>query len=121
MLLNAVIAASGRRVDFLHLPTLGTADEAFFAPLEGLRAPAAKVYLGAIHHMHDADGLCRQLQTARRHLVEFGLAAPCGFGRAPERPGRLLTTEGSAPPPDILDIIVRDHLKAIELLHEAGA
>jgi hypothetical protein len=121
MLLNAVIAASGRRVDFLHLPTLGTADEAFFAPLEGLRAPAAKVYLGAIHHMHDADGLRRQLQTARRHLVEFGLAAPCGFGRAPERPGRLLTAKGSAPPPDILDIIVRDHLKAIELLHEAGA
>ncbi|HEX3520813.1 MAG TPA: hypothetical protein VHT52_01855, partial [Stellaceae bacterium] len=76
---------------------------------------------GAIHHMHDADGLRRQLQTARRHLVEFGLAAPCGFGRAPERPGRLLTAQGSAPPPDIPDIIVRDHLKAIELLHEAGA
>ena len=120
MLLNAAIAASGRRVDFLHLPTLGTADDAFFAPLERLRAPDAKVYLGVIHHMHDADGLRRQLQTARRHLAEFGLAAPCGFGRAPERPGRLLTAEGSAPPTDILDIIVRDHLNAVELLHEAG-
>jgi hypothetical protein len=120
MLLNAVIAASGRRVDFLHLPTLGTADDAFFAPLERLRAADAKVYLGAIHHMHDADGLRRQLQTARRHLAQFGLAAPCGFGRAPERPGRLLTAEGSAPPPDILDIIVRDHRNAVELLHEAA-
>jgi hypothetical protein len=120
MLLNAAIAASGRRVDFLHLPTLGTADDAFFAPLERLRAPDAKVYLGAIHHMHDADGLRRQLQTARRHLAEFGLAAPCGFGRAPERPGRLLTAAGSAPPSDILDIIVRDHLNAFELLNEAG-
>src|SRR6516162_1602992 len=119
ILLNAMVAASGRRVDFLHLPTLGTADEAFFAPLDRLRAPDAKIYLGAIHHMHDADGLRRQLQTARRHLAEFGLAAPCGFGRAPERPGRLLTAEGSAPPPDILDIIVRDHLNAVELLHEA--
>jgi hypothetical protein len=49
MLLNAAIAASGRRVDFLHLPTLGTPDDAFFAPLERLRAPDAKVYLGAIH------------------------------------------------------------------------
>jgi len=121
ILLNAMVAASGRRVDFLHLPTLGTADEAFFAPLEQLRAPDAKIYLGAVHHMHDADGLRRQLQTARRHLAEFGLAAPCGFGRAPERPGRLLTAEGSAPLPDILDIIVRDHLNAVELLHEAGA
>jgi hypothetical protein len=98
----------------------GIADDAFFAPLERLRAPDAKVYLGAIHHMHDADGLRRQLQAARRHLAELGLAAPCGFGRAPERPGRLLTPEGSAPPPDILDIIVRDHLNAVELLHEAG-
>src|SRR5262249_24317134 len=119
ILLNAAVAASGRRVDFLHLPTLGTPDDAFFAPLERLRAPDAKVYLGAIHHMHDADGLRRQLQTARRHLAEFGLAAPCGFGRAPERPGRLLSAEGSAPPPDILDVIVRDHLNAVELLHEA--
>jgi hypothetical protein len=75
MLLNAAIAASGRRVDFLHLPTLGTADDAFFL-LERLRAP--------------------------------------------ERPGRLLTAEGSAPPPDILDITVRDHLNAVELPHEAG-
>ena len=119
MLLNAAIAASGRRVDFLHLPTLGTADDVFFAPFERLRAPDARVYLGGIHHMHDPDGLRRQLQTARRHLAEFGLAAPSGFGRAPERPGRLLTAEGSAPPPHVLDIIVRDHLNAVELLHEA--
>jgi hypothetical protein len=121
ILLNAAIAASGRRVDFLHLPTLGTAEDAFFAPLERLLAPDAKVYLGAIHHMHDVDGLRRQLQTARRHLSEFGLAAPCGFGRAPERPGRLLAAEGSTPPSDILDVIVRDHLRAIELLNEAAA
>ena len=104
----------------MHLPRLGNADDAFFAPLEQLRVPDAKVYLGAIHHMHNADGLRRQLQAARRHLAEFGLAAPCGFGRAPERPGRLLTAEGSAPPSDILDIIVRDHLNAVELFHEVA-
>src|SRR6516165_5088386 len=66
MLLNAAIAASGRRVDCLHLPTLGTADDAFFAPLERLRAQDANVYLGAIHHLHDADGLRRQLPSADR-------------------------------------------------------
>jgi len=70
-------------------------------------------------YMHDADGLRRQLQTAPRHLAEFGLAASCGFGRAPERPGRLVTAEGGVPPPDILDSIVRDHVNAVELLHEA--
>ena len=94
---------------------------AIFEVVKRLRAPDAKVYLGAIHHMHDADGLRRQLQAARRHLAQFGLAAPCGFGRAPERPGRLLTADGNAPPSDILDILVRDHLEAVALLHEAGA
>src|SRR6516165_9739656 len=48
ILLNAMVAASGRRVDFLHLPTLGTADEAFFAPLERLRAPSASIWGGRI-------------------------------------------------------------------------
>ena len=55
----------------------------------------------------------------QRGGISRNSASPRGFGRAPERPGRLLTPEGSAPPPDILDIIVRDHLNAIKLLHEA--
>jgi hypothetical protein len=121
ILLNAMVAASGRRVDFLHLPTLGSAADSFFAPLARLKAPDAKVYLGAIHHMHDSNGLRRQLQTARRYLADFGLAAPCGFGRAPERPGRLLTAEDNQSPHDIIDIILSDHLRAAELLHETQA
>ncbi len=118
IMLNAMIAAAGRRVDFLHFPTLGTADDGFFAPLAQLKSDGAKVYLGAIHHMHDTDGLRRQLETARRHLGEFGLGAPCGFGRAPERPGRLLSADGDKPPPDIIDTIVRDHVRAVDVLHE---
>ena len=106
LLLNAAVAASGRRVDFLHLPTLGSAEDAFFAPLQDLAIGDARVYLGAIHHLHGASGLRGQLRAARKYLPQFGLAAPCGFGRAPERPGRLLTEEGSAAPPDYLRIIV---------------
>jgi hypothetical protein len=68
--------------------------------------------------MHAANGLRRQLAAARKYLPQFGLAAPCGFGRVPERPGRLLTEEGSQVPPDYLGIILRDHLAAIEALHE---
>ncbi|HZU90822.1 MAG TPA: hypothetical protein VE993_16350, partial [Stellaceae bacterium] len=36
LLLNAAMANSGRHVDFLHLPTLGSAEDAFFAPLRDL-------------------------------------------------------------------------------------
>lgn len=118
LLLNAAVAASGRRVDFLHLPTLGSAEEAFFAPLQDLETGGGRVYLGAIHHMHPAAGLRPQLRAARRYLPEFGLAAPCGFGRVPERPGRFLTEAGSDVPPDFLDIILRDHLEAVAALRE---
>jgi hypothetical protein len=120
-LLNAVTRVSGRRVDFLHLPTLGIAADAFVAPLADLDAGGARVYLGAIHHMHDAAGLRAQLRAARKYLPRFGVAAPCGFGRAPERPGRLLTAEGSSAPSNYLDIIIRDHLDAAAALREVMA
>ena len=118
LLLSASVAQSGRRVDFLHFPTLGRADDAFLAPLKGLKADGAKLYLGSIHHMHDRQGLRRQLETAKKYVGGgFGLAAPCGFGRAPERPGQLLGVAAAAPPA-ILDIVVDDHLKAVEILGE---
>jgi hypothetical protein len=68
--------------------------------------------------MHGADGLRGQLRAARRYLPQFGIAAPCGFGRVPERPGRFLTQKGSDVPPDYLEIILRDHVAAVEQLHE---
>ena len=112
LLLNAAVAASGRRVDFLHFPTLGTAEESFFAPLGDLDPGDARVYVGAIHHMHGADGPDAQLNTVRKFVPDFGLAAPCGFGRAPERPGRLLAAEGSDPQGAALSIILGDHRRA---------
>ena len=112
------MAASGRRVDFLHLPTLSSAEDAFFPPLQDLGVDGARVYLGAIHHIYPADGLRRQLQAARKYLPQFGIAAPCGFERVPERPGRVLTEEGSEGPTDYLGIILRDHVNAVGLLRE---
>ena len=82
LLLNAAVAASGRRVDFLHIPTLGSAEDAFFAPLENLKPDGARIYMGAIHHLHGAGGLQAQIKTMRKYLHEFGLGAPCGWGRA---------------------------------------
>jgi hypothetical protein len=118
LLLNAAVAASGRRVDFLHIPTLGSAEDAFFAPLENLKPDGARIYMGAIHHLHGAGGLQAQIKTMRKYLHEFGLGAPCGWGRAPERPGRLLSEQdGKVTNP--VDVIVRDHVAAVEMLREA--
>lgn len=96
-LANAFVAASGRRVDWIHIPVLDRSDDAFFAPLLDLDARGARVYLGAIHNM---ARFRERIAAARRFLPEFGLGAYCGFGRLP--PSEL---------PGILD----DHLKAVEL------
>ena len=84
ILLNAAVAASGRCVDFLHLPTLGSAEDAFFVPLQDLRVDGARVYLGAIHHMHAAaDGLSRQLRAAHKYLPSLGSLRLAGSGGCP--------------------------------------
>ena len=58
-----------------------------------------------------------QLDAVRKYLPEFGLAAPCGWGRAPERPGRLLS-EKAGKIANPVEIIVRDHKAAVDALRE---
>jgi len=95
-LVNAAVTSAGRRVDWVHIPTLDTTDEKFYAPLAWLDAKGARVYLGAIHSM---ASLKQRLAVAHKFLPVFGLAAYCGFGRTP--PGEL---------PQIL----KDHLAALD-------
>src|SRR5947208_1276516 len=47
-LANAIVDASARRVDWIHIPVLDRADDAFYAPLARLEPRGARVYLGAI-------------------------------------------------------------------------
>ncbi len=121
LLLNGFCAAAGRPVDFVHFPTTDRTDEAHFKPLEDLETGGARAYVGAIHHMHGPGGMAEQLGTVRKFLPDFALAAPCGFGRTPERPGRMLTDEGDAPPPDIVKVILEDHIAAVGVLAEVMA
>ena len=96
-LANAFIAASGRRVDWIHVPVLDRSDDAFFAPLAELQPQGARVYLGAIHNMARFP---ERIVTARKFLPEFGLGAYCGFGRLPR---------------EALPGILADHLQAAEI------
>jgi hypothetical protein len=100
-LINAAVVRTGRRVDWVHIPTLDRVDEEFYAPLARLDAKGARVYLGAIHNMAT---LKRRVDVARKFLPDFGLAAYCGFGRTP--PGEM---------PRILE----DHLAAVEIATRA--
>ena len=96
-LANGFVAASGRRVDWIHIPVLDRSDDAFFAPLANLKPQGARVYLGAIHNM---ERFGERIATARKYLPDFGLGAYCGFGRLP---------------PSELANIRADHLNAVEI------
>jgi len=95
-LANAVVAASGRRVDWLHIPVLPDAGEDFFKPLAGLKASGARVYLGMVHTMRD---YAERMRAARKFLPDFGVGAYCGFGR--EAPSEV-------------ERVLKEHLQAVE-------
>jgi hypothetical protein len=56
-------------------------DDAYFEPLSGLRLGAkTEVYLGLVH----GDGLeatRKRIDTAARHVPDFGIATECGMAR----------------------------------------
>jgi hypothetical protein len=96
-LVNASVAATGRRVDWVHIPTLDRTDDKFFAPLKDLDVKGARVYLGLIHSM---DTFKERVAIARKFLPDFGIAAYCGFGRHP---------------PEELPQVLQDHVQALKL------
>jgi hypothetical protein len=71
-LVNAAVASTGRRVDWVHIPALDRSDEKFYAPLARLGPGDARIYLGLIHSMASFK---QRLAAARRFLPAFGLAA----------------------------------------------
>jgi hypothetical protein len=87
---NYAVTSSGRTVDWLHLAGpryLRSEDDGFFAPLDGLDAGDARVFLGIVLPLDGVSGLRRRRATAARHLAAFGVAMYCGFGRQPGADG----------------------------------
>lgn len=115
LLCNAAVTASGRQVDFLHMPTVAGTTEAYVAPLANLDAGGARVYMGLIHAMHEDGGMRRQMELIKSHIPDFGVAAPCGFGRGP---AKMSAQTGLATPNDYMDGLIADQIKAVALLHE---
>ncbi len=96
-LINAAVAASGRRVDWVHIPTLDRTDDAFYAPLSKTDVKGARIYMGMIHSM---PSFAERLSVVRKFVPSFGLAAYCGFGRHN---------------PEELDQVLTDHLEALKI------
>jgi hypothetical protein len=95
---NAIAARVRRPIDFFHMPVpKARTDDAYFAPLEGLRlAPATELYLGLVHH-NDSAGDAARLAAARRHARVDGVATECGMARGdPTRLAALLAAHARA-------------------------
>jgi hypothetical protein len=97
-LANAAITKAGRRLDWVHIPTLDTINEGFYAPLKTLQPHGARIYLGLIHSMGTFE---KRFELAHKYLHDFGVAAFCGFGREPV---------------SSLPSIIKDHLTAVDIM-----
>ena len=82
---NMLVAASARRIDWIHLPVpIERDDDAYFAPLDDLQIGDTELYLGLVHREDGAEGAQRRIDIALKHAPVFGVATECGIGRAPE-------------------------------------
>lgn len=82
---NAIGEGAPRPVDWFSMPVpIDRDDDAYFEPLRDLRlGERTRIYLGLVHHQDGTPGTQRRIDTAKRHVDEFGVATECGMGRKP--------------------------------------
>ena len=73
-----------RSIDYCHIPVpRDRHDDAYFEALSDWPENAGKLFIGLVHHTGGIAGTRRRLETAQRHISNFGIATECGFGRRP--------------------------------------
>lgn len=82
---NGISAGLGRPLTWLHMPVpRDRIDDAYFAPLAGLKLrPETRLYLGLVHFTDGVGGTRHRMAAARKVVGDFGIATECGFGRRP--------------------------------------
>jgi len=82
---NQLRDAVKRPITWMHMPVpRDRSDDAYFAPLKGLRLePDTELYLGLIHLTDGVEGAKRRIAAAKRVVTDFGVSTECGFGRRP--------------------------------------
>lgn len=74
-----------RSVQWIHMPVpRGRLDDAYYAPLKGLRLrPETELYLGLVHYTDGTAGTRKRIAVAKKFMQNFGIATECGLGRRP--------------------------------------
>jgi len=103
---HLILDRAGRRVDFVHIPILDNVASEYFTPLQNLNHGDTKIYFGVIHNMSDLGDFRNKITRCAQYLDDFGVAAPCGFGR-------YSAAEMAA--------VIEDHQTALQILNEMRA
>jgi hypothetical protein len=80
---NRLMRGLKRPVQMVHMPVpRGRSDDAYFAPLTGLKLrPETQLCLGLVHYTDGLDGTRKRMATAEKFVHDFSIATECGFGR----------------------------------------
>ena len=80
---NGIAARLRRSLQWVHLPVpRDRDDDAYFAPLAGLRLPPeTRLFLGLVHRTDGVAGARRRIAAAERVVKDFGIGTECGLGR----------------------------------------
>ncbi len=83
---NAVSAGVSRPIAWFHLPVpRDRSDDAYFAPLTGLKLhPETRLALGLVHYTDGLDGTRRRMQAANKVVTDYDIATECGMARRPQ-------------------------------------
>jgi hypothetical protein len=82
---NGISAGVSRPIAWMHLPVpRERSDDAYFAPLSGLKLhPETQLVLGLIHHTDGIEGTKARMQAATKVVPDYAIATECGMGRRP--------------------------------------
>ena len=99
---NAVSDGVSRPIGWFHLPVpRDRNDDAYFAPLQGLKLhPETQLALGLIHHTDGIEGTKARMLAANKVVQDYAIATECGMGRRP---------------PETIQELLRIHKQAAEL------
>lgn len=82
---NGISAGVNRPITWMHMPVpRNRSDDAYFAPLSGLRLhPETKLVLGLVHFTDGLEGTRRRMAAANKVVTDYDIGTECGMARRP--------------------------------------
>jgi hypothetical protein len=82
---NGISSGVTRPIAWMHLPVpRDRSDDAYFAPLSGLRLhPETRLVLGLVHFTDGLDGTKQRMTAANKVVEDYDIGTECGMARRP--------------------------------------